>query len=1005
MRSKKPKVLHEVGNRPMVLHVIATAQANACDRIAVVIGPGRDDVAQIVENFDERIEIFVQTERLGTAHAALSARAILEDAFDEVFISFADTPLVSPDTLQKMSGSLQQGADIVVLGFEARDPTGYGRLLVDSGSLTAIREQKDASEAEKAVRLCNAGWMAFRGSIALDILTRIDNKNAQNEFYLTDAVELANRSGLRAAYVLAGEAEVMGVNDRAQLAAAERVFQDKMRQHWLCAGVTMIAPETVYFSHDTQLAPDVTLEPNVFFGKNVKIAEGVVIHANSHIEGATIETGAHIGPYARLRPGSDVGANAKIGNFVETKSVKIAQGAKISHLSYIGDAYVGAEANIGAGTITCNYDGFLKSKTHIGANAFIGSNSSLVAPVTIGDGAYVGSGSVITDSVSADALAIARGRQVEKPGWAKRLEYRGYDSAGIATVTNGIIERRRAQGKLKNLELRLREEPLAGMSGIGHTRWATHGKPTENNAHPHASEHLAVVHNGIIENFRELREELMAKGYKFSTETDTEVVAHLVDHEIEQGKSPADAVAAALPRLKGAFALAFLFHGHDDLLIGARQGAPLAVGYGEGEMYLGSDALALAPFTDQVTYLEDGDWVVLTRNSVEFRDSANRLVNRVKQRSQAGAFLIDKGNYRHFMAKEIHEQPEVVGRTLAHYLDMSSGAVRLPFEMPFDVSTLTRITICACGTAYYAGLAAKYWFERYARIPVEIDVASEFRYREAPMDKGGLMIVISQSGETADTLAGLRYAKANDQYVLSVVNVPTSTIARESDIVAPTLAGPEIGVASTKAYTCQLSVLACLAVAFGHLRGKLDRVQEQVLVSQLIAVPGLMAEAIKREQSLQTISHILAKSTDVLYLGRGTSYPLAMEGALKLKELSYLHAEGYAAGELKHGPIALVDEEMPVIVIAPYDSVFEKTVSNMQEVAARGGKIIFIGDDRGVKEAGLKMETSFIMADMPPDFAPIVYAVPIQMLAYYTAVFMGKDVDQPRNLAKSVTVE
>ena len=587
----------------------------------------------------------------------------------------------------------------------------------------------------------------------------------------------------------------------------------------------------------------------------------------------------------------------------------------------------------------------------------------------------------------------------------KRLEYRGYDSAGIATVTHGIIERRRAQGKLKNLELRLREEPLPGLSGIGHTRWATHGKPTENNAHPHASEHLAVVHNGIIENFRELREELIAKGYQFSTETDTEVVAHLVDHEIEQGKSPADAVAAALPRLKGAFALAFLFHGHDDLLIGARQGAPLAVGYGEGEMYLGSDALALAPFTDQVTYLEDGDWVVLTRNSAEFRDSSNRLVNRVKQRSQAGAFLIDKGNYRHFMAKEIHEQPEVVGRTLAHYLDMSSGAVRLPFDLPFDVSALTRITICACGTAYYAGLAAKYWFERYARIPVEIDVASEFRYREAPMDKGGLMIVISQSGETADTLAGLRYAKANDQYVLSVVNVPTSTIARESHIVAPTLAGPEIGVASTKAYTCQLSVLACLAVAFGHLRGKLDRTQEQNLVSQLIAVPGLMAEAIKREQSLQTISHILAKSKDVLYLGRGTSYPLAMEGALKLKELSYLHAEGYAAGELKHGPIALVDEEMPVIVIAPYDSVFEKTVSNMQEVAARGGKIIFIGDDRGVKEAGLKMEISFIMADMPSDFAPIVYAVPIQMLAYYTAVFMGKDVDQPRNLAKSVTVE
>ena len=587
----------------------------------------------------------------------------------------------------------------------------------------------------------------------------------------------------------------------------------------------------------------------------------------------------------------------------------------------------------------------------------------------------------------------------------KRLEYRGYDSAGVATVEQGEIQRRRAEGKLKNLEARLKTETLEGRVGIGHTRWATHGKPTENNAHPHASEYLAVVHNGIIENFRELREELIAKGHIFTSQTDTEVVAHLVSEEIKQGKSPVDAVSDSLPRLHGAFALAFLFKGEDNLLIGARQGAPLAVGYGEGEMYLGSDALALAPFTDQITYLEDGDWVILTRDSAEFRDSANRRVNRIKQRTQAGAFLVDKGNYRHFMAKEIHEQPEVVGRTLAHYLDMSDGSVRLPFDLPFDITKLSRITICACGTAYYAGLVAKYWFERYARIPVEIDVASEFRYRDAPMEKGGLMIVISQSGETADTLAGLRYAKANDQHILSVVNVPTSTIARESEVVAPTLAGPEIGVASTKAYTCQLAVLACLAVAFGHLRGTVSKAREKELVSQLIAIPGLMAEAVKREASLQGIAHVMAKSSDVLYLGRGTSFPLAMEGALKLKELSYIHAEGYAAGELKHGPIALIDENMPVIVIAPYDSVFEKTVSNMQEVAARGGKILFIGDERGATESGLHLEHSFILPDMPSEFAPLVYAVPIQMLAYYTAVFMGKDVDQPRNLAKSVTVE
>ena len=587
----------------------------------------------------------------------------------------------------------------------------------------------------------------------------------------------------------------------------------------------------------------------------------------------------------------------------------------------------------------------------------------------------------------------------------KRLEYRGYDSAGVATLEDGRLTRRRAQGKLRNLELRLKDEPLQGRVGIGHTRWATHGKPTENNAHPHASDKLAVVHNGIIENFRELREELTAKGHRFDTETDTEVVAHLVTEELRLGKAPREAVAAALPRLRGAFALAFLFEGEDDLLIGARQGAPLAVGYGDGEMYLGSDALALAPFTDEITYLEDGDWVILTHAGATFHDATGLPVHRVRQRSMASAFLIDKGNHRHFMAKEIHEQPEVVGRTLAHYLDMSEGAVRLPFDLPFDAKDLTSITISACGTAYYAGLVAKYWFERYARLPVEIDVASEFRYREAPLKKGGLMIVISQSGETADTLASLRYAKENGLVVLSVVNVATSTIARESHVVAPTLAGPEIGVASTKAFTCQLSVLACLALAFGRATGALSSEREAQLVSSLIAVPGLMAEALKREPLTEQLAHQLSRARDVLYLGRGTSFPLALEGALKLKEISYIHAEGYAAGELKHGPIALIDEDMPVIVIAPFDPVFEKTVSNMQEVAARGGRIILIADQRAEHESSIDFQAVIAMAEMEPDFAPIVYAVPEQQIAYYTAVHMGKDVDQPRNLAKSVTVE
>jgi glucosamine--fructose-6-phosphate aminotransferase (isomerizing) len=588
----------------------------------------------------------------------------------------------------------------------------------------------------------------------------------------------------------------------------------------------------------------------------------------------------------------------------------------------------------------------------------------------------------------------------------KRLEYRGYDSSGIASLSgDGRIERLRAEGKLKNLAAKLASHPLSGLLAIGHTRWATHGRPTEDNAHPHATDRVAVVHNGIIENFRELRAELEGEGVKFSSETDTEAVVHLVDRALRKTNDPTKAIAEILPRLKGAFALGFVFAGHDNLLIGARQGAPLAIGYGDGEMYLGSDALALAPFTDTVTYLEEGDWVVLSREGAEFHDLTNAVVKRAKQKSGAGAYLVDKGNHRHFMAKEIAEQPEVVGRTLAHYLDMNAGKVRLPVELPFDWKALNRITITACGTASYAGHVAKYWFEQLARIPVEVDVASEFRYREAPLSEGGLAIFISQSGETADTLAGLRYAKSQGQSILSVVNVPTSSIARESDVVIPTLAGPEIGVASTKAFTCQLTALACLAIAAGRARGTLSEADEQAFVSDLVAVPALMVEALKSEAHIEHVAHDMAKAKDVLYLGRGTSYPLALEGALKLKEISYIHAEAYAAGELKHGPIALIDETLPVIVIAPHDSIYEKTVSNMQEVAARGGRIILISDREGLHAAGLKPVAGIEMPKMNPRFAPIVYSVPVQLLAYHAAVALGKDVDQPRNLAKSVTVE
>jgi glucosamine--fructose-6-phosphate aminotransferase (isomerizing) len=587
----------------------------------------------------------------------------------------------------------------------------------------------------------------------------------------------------------------------------------------------------------------------------------------------------------------------------------------------------------------------------------------------------------------------------------KRLEYRGYDSAGVATLEGMQLDRRRAKGKLKNLEAVLKSSPLGGHIGIGHTRWATHGKPTENNAHPHATDNVAVVHNGIIENFRDLRIQLEKQGAKFSSETDTEVVAHLVNSYLAKGLSPSDAVKATLPQLRGAFALAFIFKGEENLMIGARKGSPLAIGYGDGEMYIGSDAIALGPFTDTISYLDDGDWVVLSRSDATVYDDKNAVVEREIIKHNTATSLVDKANYRHFMAKEIHEQPEVVGHTLAHYVDMATEKVAMPVKLPFDFKDIQRVSITACGTASYAGFVAKYWFERLARLPVELDVASEFRYREAPLRKGDLAIFISQSGETADTLAALRYAKSQGLHTVSIVNVPTSTIARESETALPTLAGPEIGVASTKAFTCQLAALAVLAIAAGRARGELSETDETKLVHGLIEVPRLMTQALALEPQIEKLARDIAKSKDVLYLGRGTNYPLALEGALKLKEISYIHAEGYAAGELKHGPIALIDETMPVVVIAPYDRVFEKTVSNMQEVAARGGRIILMTDAQGAKEATVESLVTIILPDMPATVTPLVYAIPVQLLAYHTAVVMGTDVDQPRNLAKSVTVE
>jgi glucosamine--fructose-6-phosphate aminotransferase (isomerizing) len=587
----------------------------------------------------------------------------------------------------------------------------------------------------------------------------------------------------------------------------------------------------------------------------------------------------------------------------------------------------------------------------------------------------------------------------------KRLEYRGYDSAGVATLEGGHLTRRRAEGKLKNLEAKLASAPLSGHTGIGHTRWATHGAPTERNAHPHSTKRLALVHNGIIENFRELKDELIATGVKFETDTDTEVIAQLIEQQLDEGLLPKDAVGVVLRRLTGAFSLAIIFEGEDNLMIGARQGAPLAIGYGRDEMFFGSDAIALAPFTDRVTYLEDGDWAVLTRAGATIYDEGGNVVERPMVHTVASSLMVDRGNYRHFMAKEIHEQPEVVGHTLSHYLDFAAARTALPKKAAIDFAALDRLSITACGTAFYAGLVAKYWFERYARLPVDIDIASEFRYREQPLTPKGLSIVVSQSGETADTLASLRYAKREGQKVAAIVNVQESTIAREADFILPTLAGPEVGVASTKAFTSQLAVLASLAIAAGRARGHLSEADEAKLVHGLSEAPRLMSETLRLEPKIEALAREIAHAKDILYLGRGTSYPIALEGALKLKEISYIHAEGYAAGELKHGPIALIDEEMPVVVIAPYDHIFEKTVSNMQEAAARGGRIILITDRKGEAAASIKAMETLILPEMPAGITPLVYALPVQLLAYHAAVFLGTDVDQPRNLAKSVTVE
>ncbi len=586
----------------------------------------------------------------------------------------------------------------------------------------------------------------------------------------------------------------------------------------------------------------------------------------------------------------------------------------------------------------------------------------------------------------------------------RRLEYRGYDSAGVATLVNGHIERRRAEGKLGNLSAALERMPLTGSTGIGHTRWATHGAPTESNAHPHGTDRVSVVHNGIIENHAELRAELEAAGQVFSSETDTETVAQLVDLNLRRGMHPVEAAGAAFKRLQGAYALAMIFAGHPELIVGAQHGAPLAVGFGEDEMFVGSDALALAPLTRRIAYLQDGDWTVVDRQGARFFTVGGGEVSREVKLTRLTGAAIGKGNYRHFMEKELHEHPAVIGDSLHRMVSPATRAVVLP-DLPFDLATIPRITISACGSAFYAGLVGRWWFEAIARIPTDADVASEFRYRTPPMGQGGLGLMVSQSGETADTMAALRYMKECGQHILSVVNVPDSSMARESHAVLETVAGPEIGVASTKAFTAQLSVLACLALAAGRARGAIDAAAEARMTDALLEVPSRAADALEMAGEIQDIAHMVAEARDVLYLGRGNCFPIALEGALKLKEISYIHAEGYAAGEMKHGPIALIDKDVPVIAIAPSGPLFEKTASNLQEAAARGGRVIVFSDAEGAEKLKPIAAASIVLPRVDPFVAPILHAIPVQLLAYQVAVLKGTDVDQPRNLAKSVTVE
>ena len=982
MYSKMPKVLHRIGGLPMVERVIDTAASLNPQNICVVIGHGKEQVLDTVKRDVVWVE---QTEQLGTGHAVKTALPHLS-AEGRTLVLYGDVPLIDAATLETLLEAA--GDEVGLLTDVPNNPTGLGRIIRDSnGSVTAIVEEKDADAAQKAVKEINTGILVLPNAKLEAWLNSLSSNNAQGEYYLTDLIAKAVADGIkvhpvqvRASYLAAG------VNNKLQLAELERIFQTEQAQELLKAGVTLRDPARFDLRGRLKHGQDVVIDVNVVIEGEVELGDNVEIGANcviknakigantkiapfSHFEGCEVGENNQIGPYARLRPQAKLADDVHIGNFVEVKNATIGNGTKANHLTYIGDAEIGSKTNFGAGTIIANYDGVNKHKTVIGANHNVVD--------------------FLTDGL-------------------KRLEYRGYDSSGIAVNMDGKIKRVRRVGRVQLMEDAAREKGVFGHIGIGHTRWATHGGVTEPNAHPHISGGMiAVVHNGIIENFEAERERLKALGYTFESQTDTEVIAHSVNHEYTQnGGKLFEAVQAATARFHGAYAIAVIAQDNPEEMVVARMGCPLLVALGDQETFIASDVSAVIAFTRRIAYLEDGDIALLNANGIEkLLDKTGAQTERAIKVSELSLASLELGPYSHFMQKEIHEQPRAIADTAEVFLDGGFEPENFGANAREVFDDIHSIKILACGTSYYAALTAKYWLESIAKVPTDVEIASEYRYRDVIADPKQLVITISQSGETLDTMEALKYAQSlGHKHSLSICNVMESALPRESELVLYTRAGAEIGVASTKAFTTQLVVLFGLAVTLGKQRGLVSDEQAREYIEELRQLPGSIQHVLNLEPQIAAWAQKFAKKTSALFLGRGIHFPIALEGALKLKEITYIHAEAYPAGELKHGPLALVDENMPVVVIAPNDSLLDKVKANMQEVGARGGELFVFAD----LDSNFNATEGVHVIRAPRHvgvLSPIVHTIPVQLLSYHAALARGTDVDKPRNLAKSVTVE